>query len=400
MNNQISKIVLLAQGLSAAGGRSVGINIIEAVGKLRPDYEYLIIAPSGVGYESLAMPPKSKVIYHDPKRNKLHRQFFDLAELPRRVREFKPDVVWGLGNLGLMRPNAFQAILYHKPQLVYPEVCNPYETWKRRLANRALKFRVRQSLAGTDLVFCQTEVMRRRFKEAFGFQGIIELCPNAVSEHALVSTAKQVPSCLREKKGQFKFFVLTRFYAHKNLELILETFRRYREELADVCCIFTVSSEDHPRAPVFLDSIRANGLERQLVNIGPVPQAALGSYYEASDALLLPTLLESFSGTYLEAMRFSRPILTSDLDFARGICADAALYFNPWSPEALRDTILQLKSDQALARQLARAGAERLNTLTRSWSEITEGAIRRIEDLVGAGQYECRSANCRSGAKR
>ena len=31
----------------------------------------------------------------------------------------------------------------------------------------------------------------------------------------------------------------------------------------------------------------------------------------------MPTLLESFSGTYVESMYFEKPILTSDLDFAK-----------------------------------------------------------------------------------
>jgi hypothetical protein len=43
-------------------------------------------------------------------------------------------------------------------------------------------------------------------------------------------------------------------------------------------------------------------------------------WYKATQALLLPTLLESFSGTYIEAMHFERPIFTSNLDFAKEVC--------------------------------------------------------------------------------
>ena len=51
--------------------------------------------------------------------------------------------------------------------------------------------------------------------------------------------------------------------------------------------------------------------------------------YNQADAMFLPTLLETFSASYPEAMKMERPILTSDLDFAKDICGDAALYFNP-----------------------------------------------------------------------
>lgn len=373
------RVVLLAQGLSVAGGRSVGINIIEALGRLRPNYEYLIIAPAGVGYEDLDLPPISKVIYHDQKRGKYRRLMFDLFQLPRIVSLFQADVVWGLGNLGLPFRHPFQAILFHKPQFVYPEKNNPFETISNKMANRFLKFCIRQSLPFTDLVFCQTEVMRQRFSVAFNFNGPIELCPNAVSEHVLEED-NVVPECFSRSNHAFKLFVLTRYYAHKNLELIVNAFKLYRQELDGVCCLFTVSEGDHPRALAFLESIRKYGLENQLINVGPLSQSTLSNYYYASDALLLPTLLESFSGTYLEAMRFGRPVLTSDLDFARGICANSALYFDPWSPESLKNAILKLKSETQLAGQLISQGYIQLSCLTKPWSQIVEEAICTIEN--------------------
>lgn len=373
------RVVLLAQGLSVAGGRSVGINIIEALGRLRPNYEYLIIVPAGVGYEDLDLPPISTVIYHDQKRGKHRRLFFDFCQLPRIVRQFQADVVWGLGNLALPFRHPFQAILFHKPQLVYPEKNNPFETSKKRMANRFLKLCIRCSLPFTDLVFCQTEVMRQRFRFAFNFNGQIEIFPNAVSEH-VQEESNVVPECFSKVNYDLKLFVLTRYYAHKNLELIVDTFRIYRQELDGVCCVFTVDEHDHPRAHAFVESIRKYALENQLINVGVLPQSILSNYYYASDALLLPTLLESFSGTYLEAMRFGRPILTSDLDFARGICADAALYFDPWSPESLKNAILKIKSETQLAGQLISQGYSQLSCLTRPWSQIVEEAICTIEN--------------------
>ena len=76
-------------------------------------------------------------------------------------------------------------------------------------------------------------------------------------------------------------------------------------------------------------AIESQGLTDRILNLGPVDLEDLPNVYRASDALFLPTLLESFSGTYLEAMHYGLPILTTDLDFARNICRDAALYFDP-----------------------------------------------------------------------
>jgi len=63
------------------------------------------------------------------------------------------------------------------------------------------------------------------------------------------------------------------------------------------------------------------------------------SLYAQSDALLMPTLLESFSGTYVEAMFHKIVILTSKLDFAEDVCGESAFYFDPTSPEDILASI-------------------------------------------------------------
>ena len=76
--------------------------------------------------------------------------------------------------------------------------------------------------------------------------------------------------------------------------------------------------------------------------------------------LLFPTLLESFSGTHIEAMHFGLPILTSDLDFAHYVCGKAALYFDPWAPQDIAEKILLLKNNPDIRDQLVKAGTARI----------------------------------------
>ncbi|MFQ5806590.1 MAG: glycosyltransferase, partial [Phycisphaerae bacterium] len=101
-----------------------------------------------------------------------------------------------------------------------------------------------------------------------------------------------------------------------------------------------------------------------------------------SQALILPTLLESFSSTYLEAMQFRCPILTSDLDFARDICGSAAHYFAPFDPASIRDAIVELKRSPELQEQLVAAGVERHQSLVRDWDSIVADAVHELTMLV------------------
>ena len=57
------------------------------------------------------------------------------------------------------------------------------------------------------------------------------------------------------------------------------------------------------------------------------------SLYEQADVMFQPTLLECFSATYPEAMKMQRPIVTTDIEFAHGLCGPAAHYYSPLSAE-------------------------------------------------------------------
>ena len=52
------------------------------------------------------------------------------------------------------------------------------------------------------------------------------------------------------------------------------------------------------------------------------------SLYRQSTFAFQPTLLECFTATYPEAMRSGKPIVTPDLEFARGLCGGAAVYYD------------------------------------------------------------------------
>lgn len=75
------------------------------------------------------------------------------------------------------------------------------------------------------------------------------------------------------------------------------------------------------------------GVFDKLVNLGQLNLNSVYQQYKKCDCLFLPTLIEIFSATYLEAMAMQIPVVTTDLHFAREICGEAALYFDPLCAE-------------------------------------------------------------------
>jgi len=377
------RISVLAYQLRVGGALSVGRNVVAALARVADDHEYQFILPAGAGYEDLPKPSCASCVYYRRPAGAIGQLWFEGFHVPGLVRAFSPQVVWGMANSALRRPQAKQAILFHKPQFIYGPEQTRLETrwirWRNELARR----RLRAHLKSTQLVFCQTSVAAERFRRCFDYGGRIAIMPNAVSRQSRAGSPQERPAALRSRAGRFTLFCLTRYYAHKNLEALCETFERHGEALRDVAVVLTIAPGQHPRAALLLERIARPGLREHFINVGPLRQDELAAYYAHTDGLILPTLLESFSGSYLEAMQFGRPILTSDFDFAREVCGPAALYFDPFDPADICRAIRELRDHPERATALIEAGQTRLRTYVRDWDAIVRDAVGELCAIAG-----------------
>jgi glycosyltransferase involved in cell wall biosynthesis len=378
------RIAVLAHALHAGGGLGVGKNMIAALGRLAPHHTYLFAIPAGLGYEEdCAASPLKRVIVCSGKGGVLGRVFFDKVLMRAALRRFRPDVVLGLGNTVANGVSCPQAFLVHQPHLFYPAKHFGTPTLTDRLIVAFLKRRFRRDLRRSSIVFCQTSVIQERLRALYRFKGSCVLCPNALAGEVLASGGENDAPCLPPASpNTFRLIYLTRYYCHKNIEGIVETFDRYRSDLANVVVVLTIAANQHPNEARLLRTIEEKGLSEHFLNVGPVAQNRLAGLYRSCQGLLMPTSLESYSGTYLEAMHFGLPILTSDLDFAHEVCGDAALYFDPWKPESIRDAILRIRSEPALAEDLVQKGRCRLQGMGQTWDHIAAGILAALGTLV------------------
>ncbi len=81
-------------------------------------------------------------------------------------------------------------------------------------------------------------------------------------------------------------------------------------------------------------------------------------------------------------MKSNKPILTSDLDFAHQICAEAALYFDPISEYDIADKIELLMSNNSLQEHLIAEGQQQLLKLETPESRADK-LMRLIEQSCG-----------------
>lgn len=165
-------------------------------------------------------------------------------------------------------------------------------------------------------------------------------------------------------------------YPHKNLAIAASVARIIQKRYPNFAFRFVFSiDKEHYQEDIL-------GIEDHFVFLGKVDIAECPSLYEQCDIAFQPTLLECFTATYPEAMRMERPIVTTDLEFAHGLCGNAACYYSAVDAKAAAEAIYKVATDKEYATHLVAEGKLQLG-LYDNYEQRAEKLIRILEKLVG-----------------
>jgi glycosyltransferase involved in cell wall biosynthesis len=117
---------------------------------------------------------------------------------------------------------------------------------------------------------------------------------------------------------------------HKNHQLLFQILDVVAARGIPLRVALTVSREELEK---FGGDVAMKLIESgHILPLGWVKKEHLKAVYDASDACLMPSLLESLSSAHLEAMQWGKPQISSDAPFATDLCGDAAVYVSAGSP--------------------------------------------------------------------
>lgn len=270
--------------------------------------------------------------------------------------EAQPDVVFTTSGPAYWRSKAPHLIGFNLAHYLYPESAFfdriPFrKKMKWKLKGLTINYFYKRD---AEAYVVQTDDINERLKTWVNNQRPVHTVSNTCSNYYF--NPKLFPNKLPDRqKSEFRFLTLSAYYAHKNIEVIKDVIARLPAELKTVIRFILTLPDDT------FQSIFSKEEQLCIYNVGPVPMIECASLYKECDAMFLPTLLECFSASYPEAMAMEKPIITSDLGFARTVCADAALYFDPINPEDVTQKVIQLHQDKALQDKLIKLGLKRLN---------------------------------------
>lgn len=115
----------------------------------------------------------------------------------------------------------------------------------------------------------------------------------------------------------------------KNFARLLEAFKDIEE-----CKLLIVGGANK----VFAQNQKLRN-SKNIEFLGRVSDEDLIRLYQGAEAFVFPSLYEGFGLPVVEAMCVECPVIASDIPVLREVCGKAAIYFNPYDTDDMRDKI-------------------------------------------------------------
>lgn len=258
----------------------------------------------------------------------------------------KPDCVFSLFGPTYWTPKAPHLMGFALPFFIYresPFFKNYPASLLKRLEKKIKMFFV---LANTKYYHVETIDIKNRlisdYKIEENYIFHVNGTYNQIYGKPILPSLSLLP---KKKKGEFRFVTIAAFYKYKNLEIINEIIKLLRvEKYTKVKFVLTID-------PILLKKHFGENSD-YIYNLGPVRIEECPIIYSECDATFMPSLMESFTSTFPDSMKMKKPIIATDLGFAKSVCEDAAIYYDPLSANSAFKMIKKLIHDDNLRKEL------------------------------------------------
>lgn len=370
--------------MKVAGSKSVCMNFLRSLEMVGKEHEYYVFLPGGVGYENFKEKDYLNIKFIPIYFTKpVFRYYIDHIYLKKQINKIHPDAIFSMGNIALPVNTIPQLLLFHMSHAVYPESTYWKRIgWESRLRFKLLVREIRRKFKYATCIAAQTNSIKNRLSNLFELEGKVLVIPNAVSLDAV----RIGESKAEKNKGgnigikTFRFLCLSRYYEHKNIEIFIPLATLIKERKLKYKIIITINPRQHKKAAEFLGKVIELDLGDIIENIGLVKLEDVHAAYRNADALILPTLLESFSGTYIESAFYQKPVFTSDIDFAHEVCGNSAIYFDPENPLDILMKMLLIE-DNTFINNKVNLAIENLKRFP-DWQLVTELYLKELGKIV------------------
>lgn len=375
------RIIVNCSNLISTGPVQVAVSFLNEC-KSHTENTYLVfLSPRMVECINIDEYPDSfyfKIIYNHPAYG--FGGMYSVSLMKKYENSFKPDCVFSVFGPSIWKPTVphLQGFAYgyyiYTDSPVY-KLMPLREKVKRYIMKKAHIYHLKRD--GAYFV-CETEDVSMRLKDLLRIEPRnVFTVTNTYNHyfHLFKPSSKQLlPDRTLE---EYRMLLLSTAYPHKNLGILNEIIAFFEEQNIgrNISFVVTISPQDYNK--VFKENVR-----HKIFNVGPVKPEDCPQLYFETDSIFAPTLLECFSANYPEAMVMRKPIVTTDLSFARTICGDAALYFSPLDAKDAALKIVAVAEKNEIREELIKNGLQRL-TLFDSASQRASKYLEICRQISG-----------------
>jgi glycosyltransferase involved in cell wall biosynthesis len=256
-----------------------------------------------------------------------------------------------------------------------PELCSPKISGM--FARNAARF-----AAEADAVIACSESTRTDTIELLGADPAkVVVAYEAVDEDFAPIERAEAAAKLERTYGirqPFLLFVGT-IEPRKNLCALVQAFARIAGDIPHTLVL--AGGPGWNSQPVF-EAIEQLGLRDRVLCTGFVSNHSdLACFYSAADLFVFPSLYEGFGLPLLEAMTCGCPIGASNTSSVPEVAGEAALYFDPASPDDIAATIMRLIEDAPLRNSLVARGLAQAEKF--SWDNCARATMDVYKRVIG-----------------
>jgi len=172
---------------------------------------------------------------------------------------------------------------------------------------------------------------------------------------------------------------------HKNLTTLIKAYKILKQTHCFPHCLVLAGKSERLRSQ--LDAlIAAQNLGEDVILTDFVEPEWLPALYTHAEVFVYPSFYEGFGLQALEAMVFHVPAAISHAAALVEIAGDAALRFDPASPENMAEVIARILTDPALRTVLIAKGAQRVTLF--SWKEMARQTAAIYREVLEGRKVE------------
>jgi glycosyltransferase involved in cell wall biosynthesis len=336
------KLFINLSNLVQGGSLQVAHSFLSEINKLTLENSYLVVSNKNFYIDTSLFDSRFQFQILESSPSKFSNRFKIGKKLTTLEQSFNPDIVFTLFGPSYWKPKSLHVSGFadgwvNNPHSVAYKKLNLISRYKRLALNYYKTWRIK--LESTHYIM-ETDESKDSFSKILKIPKIdISVVPNTFNYVFKKKLNKINKYSNLFNSNYFNLLTISSYYPHKNFEIIPEVIRLLPK---NNLIKFYVTLENNMFSKIFKNHTDS------VINLGPVDINSCPYLYELSSAVFLPTLLETFSASYPEAMIMNKPILTSNLDFAKDLCGDAALYFDSFDPKSIAHVILELSENKNL----------------------------------------------------